>query len=171
MTALHCSRTLAFALSNTLKPLCRKDGTFDLVDMRRHNVIEHDRSLTRLDFRQGDNYSLQPQLLAALLEHDAKGGPVTVDTLARSYLRRKKECKQAGAPSLPLNLWFVNILQTVSFLYTAQIPGRILPCEVVKTFYEEERLPDVIVTNEGRRTLPGLVGTALSLLVKVVFRS
>lgn len=60
MTALHMSDTVAHALANTLKPVLHQDGTFDLADSRKHNVVEHDRSLTRLDFRQGDNYSLQP---------------------------------------------------------------------------------------------------------------
>jgi len=55
------SGTVAHALANTLRPVTRKDGTFDLVDVRTHNVVEHDRSLTRLDFRQGDNYTFQPQ--------------------------------------------------------------------------------------------------------------
>ena len=61
MEALHMSGTVAHALANTLKPVTRKDGTFDLVDVRTHNVVEHDRSLTRLDYRQGDNYTFQPQ--------------------------------------------------------------------------------------------------------------
>jgi hypothetical protein len=61
MVALHMSGTVAHALANTLKPILREDGTFDLVDTRKHNVVEHDRSLTRLDYRQGDNYTLQPQ--------------------------------------------------------------------------------------------------------------
>ena len=55
MTALHMDRLAAGALTSSLPPLCRKDGTFDLVDTRRHNVIEHDSSFTRLDFHQGDN--------------------------------------------------------------------------------------------------------------------
>ena len=60
MTALHMSGTVGHALANTLKPVLREDGTFDLADSRKHNVVEHGRSLTRLDFRQGDNYTLQP---------------------------------------------------------------------------------------------------------------
>ncbi len=57
MTALHMDNLAAGSITSTLRPLCRKDGTFDLVDTRRHNVIEHDSSFTRLDFRQGDNHS------------------------------------------------------------------------------------------------------------------
>ncbi|KAK4540457.1 hypothetical protein LTR36_009203 [Oleoguttula mirabilis] len=51
---------LADILSSIVKPVTRKDGTFTLADLRRHNVIEHDASFTRLDFRQGDNYTFQP---------------------------------------------------------------------------------------------------------------
>ena len=61
MTALHMTSTVAGALANSIKPVLREDGTFDLVDARMHNVVEHDRSFTRLDFRHGDNYTMQPR--------------------------------------------------------------------------------------------------------------
>jgi len=67
MVGLHMSGTVAHALANTLKPIVRKDGTFDLVDTRKHNIVEHDRSLTRLDFRQGDNYTMQPHSKFSIL--------------------------------------------------------------------------------------------------------
>jgi hypothetical protein len=100
MTALHMDKTLASAITNPLRSLLRKDGTFDLVLMRQHNVIEHDASFTRLDFREGDNYNFQPHLFRAML-NDAKGGPVTIPSLARTYIRRNKESRLAGAPALP----------------------------------------------------------------------
>jgi hypothetical protein len=40
MTALHMDWLAAASLVSSLPPLCSKDGTFDLVDTRRHNVIE-----------------------------------------------------------------------------------------------------------------------------------
>jgi hypothetical protein len=166
-TALHMSGPLASSLTRSLKPLLRKDGTFDLQDMRRHNVLEHDRSFTRLDIIQGDNYTFQPSLFKAFLD-DAKGGPVTIKTLAKTYIRRKKESRAAGSPRLPIDLWFVNVLQTVSLLNTAQTGGK-LNRELMATFYEEERFPDVILKNEKKRTLLGLVGHGLSLLFHVVF--
>src|SRR5436189_404317 len=146
MTALHMERALAPAITSPLRPLCRKDGTFDLRDTRKHNVIEHDASFTRLDFHQGDNYTFQPNMFQALLD-DADGGPVTLKTLAKTYNRRTKESKASGAPGLPINLWFVNLLQTVSFLNTAQTDGK-LSREVMTTFYTEERFPAVILKNE-----------------------
>lgn len=167
-TALHMEKALAASLTRSLRPLCRKDGTFDLVDMRRHNVIEHDISFTRLDFRQGDNYTFQPALFKALLD-DAEGGPVTVQTLAKSFVRRRKESKATGSPSLPINLWFVNLLQTVSFLNTAQTGGK-LSRETMVTFYMEECFTDEILRNEKPRTLFGLVWNAFVLLFYVIFR-
>jgi len=166
-STLHMSTALASSLTRSLKPLLRKDGTFDLTDMRKHNVLEHDASFTRLDIIQGDNYTFQPTLFKAFLD-DAKGGPVTIKTLAKTYIRRNKESRAVGSHRLPINLWFVNVLQTVSLLNTAQTGGK-LNRELLNTFYEEERFPDVILKNEKKRTLLGLIGHAASLLFHIVF--
>ena len=68
LTAFHLSPLAAGSFTASLPPLCRKDGTFDLADTRRHNVIEHDSSFTRLDFHQGDNYTFQPDMLQAMMQ-------------------------------------------------------------------------------------------------------
>jgi hypothetical protein len=162
---LHMSRTLASTLAHTLKPICRADGTFDLRDMRKHNVLEHDRSFTRLDFRQGDNFTFQPSMFQALLD-DAEGGPVTIKTLAKTYVRRKKEEKASGAPGLSLSLWGVNLIQTVSFLHTAAIP---LSKEIMTIFYTQERFPEEILKNPKRRTLLGLVWDTVLLFFSIPF--
>ena len=166
MTALHMEKALASAITRPLRQLRREDGTFDLRDTRKHNVIEHDVSFTRLDFHQGDNYTFQPGMFQALLD-DADGGPVTLKTLAKTYNRRMKESKASGG-RLPINLWFVNLLQTVSFLNAAQTNGK-LSREVMTTFYTEERFPAVILKNEKPRTLLGLIGNALGLLFYSIF--
>jgi Peroxidase, family 2 len=168
MTGLHMSSTLASTLAHSLRPLCRADGTFDLLDMRKHNVLEHDRSFTRLDFRQGDNYTFQPGMFQALLD-DTGGGPVTIKTLAKTYVRRKKECKRSGAPGLPLSLWVVNLIQTVSFYHTAAMGP--LSKETMKTFYEEERFPDAMLQNSKKRTLLGLLWDTVVLMNHIVFRA
>ncbi|KAI7108726.1 Cloroperoxidase [Hortaea werneckii] len=166
MTSLHQDKALASAISRPLNQILRPDGTFDLVDMRRHNYIEHDASLTRLDARHGDNYTFQPAMFQAMLK-DARGGPVTVRSLARSYNRRKKERKADGGAALPWNLWFVNIVQTVSFLNTADTGGR-LTQDVMIPFYEEERIPETIFNNSNPRTLVGLLIYAAKLIVYIV---
>ncbi|KAI9167867.1 ABC multidrug transporter B [Paramyrothecium foliicola] len=136
MEALHMTGTIAHALASSVKPLLHEDGTFDLVDLRKHGVIEHDRSMTRLDFRQGDNYTMQPRMLEAMID-DAAGGPVTLKTLAKSYTRRKEEHKASGGQSLGLRLWFVHLLITVGYVNT-EATGHPSP-EQVRTFYTEER--------------------------------
>jgi cytochrome bd-type quinol oxidase subunit 1 len=166
MTVLHQDKALASAIARPLNQILRPNGTFDLFDMRRHNVIEHDASMTRLDARQGDNYTFQPAMLQAMFD-DAHGGSVTVQTLAESYNRRKRERKADGGAPVPWNLWFVNIIQTVSFLNTADTGGR-LEQDVMKTFYEEERIPAVILDNYHPRTLTGLLVYAFKLLYYII---
>ena len=112
MTALHMSKAASKSLTSSLPPLLRKDGTSDLTDTRRHGVIEHDASFTRLDFHQGDNYTFQPQMLEAMIQ-DADGGDVTLRTLAKTFIRRHRESRDAGAPRLGIRLWFIAVLQAV----------------------------------------------------------
>jgi hypothetical protein len=166
MAALHMEKMPATALTNSLRPLCGKDGTFDLVDMRRHNVIEHDASFTRLDFHQGDNYTFQLDMFKAML-NDADGGPVTLQTLAKTFVRRGKESRASGATRLPLNLWFVSVLQAVSVMNTAQTGGK-LTKEVLEAIYVEERFPDVILNNPKPRTVFTLLENVLGMMWYVV---
>jgi hypothetical protein len=166
MTALHMDKTAAAALVSSLPPLCRKDGTFDLVDTRRHNVIEHDASFTRLDFHQGDNYTFQPSMLQAMLD-DADDGLVTRRSLAKTFIRRNKESRAAGAPRLPLNLWFVRMLQAVGVMNTAQTGGT-LTKELLEAVFAEERFPDIILNNPKPRTVFTLLGNALGMMWYVV---
>ena len=167
MTALHMDWLAAASLVSSLSPLCHQDGTFDLVDMRRHNVIEHDSSPTRLDFHQGDNYTFQPYMLEKMLQ-DADGGPVTLQSLARTFIRRDKESRAAGAPRLPLNLWFVRVLQYVSPLNTAQTGGK-LTREILEAVFVDERFPAVILDNPKKRTVFTQLGDALVMMRYVIF--
>jgi hypothetical protein len=166
MTALHMSKTAAAAISGPLPPLCRKDGTFDLIDTRRHDVIEHDASFTRLDFHQGDNYTFQPDMLQAMLD-DAGGGPVTRRSLAKTFIRRNKESRAAGAPRLALNLWFVSVVQAVTVINAAQTDGK-LTKEVMEAVYAEERFPDVILDNPKPRTMFTMLANVFGMLWYVV---
>lgn len=167
------SHPLASSLSNSLKPLLRKDGTFDLVDMRRHNVLEHDRSITRLDYNASsnpshDNFSFQPPMFASFLADAGPGSePITIKSLAKTYVRRKKESTKEGG-KLGIGLWFVNVLQTVSLLNTAG-KGGVLDRGLVKVFYEEERFTDQVLEDERERSLLGLVGKGVVMLWYVVF--
>ena len=158
----------AASLTATLPALCHEDGTFDLADTRRHNVIEHDSSFTRLDFHQGDNYTFQPAMFEAMINDAPKGEPVTHRSLAKTFIRRDRESRAAGTPRLPLNLWFVRVLQAVGVMNTAQTGG-VLTREVLEAVFAEERFPDVIFHNPKPRTVFTLLGNALGMMRYVIF--
>jgi hypothetical protein len=165
MEALHMSGALAHTLASGLRPLVRKDGTLDLVDTRKHNIMEHDRSPTRLDFRQGDNWTMQPKMLEAMLA-DAKGGDMTIHTISKTYRRRQSEHIASGGPPLSWKLWFTNLLMTVSFI-NVEATGHPSP-ENVRQFWTEERWQDYVLHDPVERTLHGLllrVGLLLWYLV------
>jgi len=166
MTTLHMSKTAARTISSSLPPLLRKDKTFDLVDTRRHNAIEHDSSFTRLDFHQGDNYTFQPDMFQAMLD-DAESGPVTLRSLAKTFIRRDKESRAAGAPRLPLSLWFVRTVQAVTVMNTAQTGG-VLTKDVLTAVYVDERFPDVILNNPKPRTMFTMLANVFGMLWYVV---
>lgn len=105
-------------------------------------------------------------MFQALLD-DAEDGPITIQTLAKTYVRRKKECKRSGAPSLSFTLWGVNLIQTVSFYNTAAMSS--ISKETMTIFYVEERFPDAILQNPKKRTLLGLVWDTVILLTYIVF--
>lgn len=159
------SKTASAATTNALKPLVRKDGTLDLADTRKHNVVEHDASFTRLDFHEGDNYTFQPYMLQAMLD-DADGQTVTLQSLARTFIRRGKESKEAGAPSLSINLWFVAVLQAVTVRNACQLGD--LSKETMESVFAEERFPDAVLQNTKPRTMFTLLGNAVGMLYWII---
>jgi hypothetical protein len=71
-------------------------STIDLNQLSKHDVIEHDASLTRHDDAQGDNNSIQPKLVEALLA-DVQGDYITADSLAKTRARREQESMTQGS--------------------------------------------------------------------------
>ena len=88
MEAIHATVPFAKALASSMQPVLREDGTFDLQDSRTHNVLEHDTSLTRLDFRHGDNFSMQPKSKLLPLSHTPSQYPTTLPDTHPSYEHR-----------------------------------------------------------------------------------
>lgn len=168
MKALHMDWLAASSLSRTVKPLLRRDGTYDLTDLRRHNVVEHNGSFTRLDFWQGDNNTFQPDMYEAMLD-DADGGPVTLRSLARTFKRRDRESRAIRAPPLPWNLWIVRLLQIVGLINVAQTGG-VLSKEIMDAIFVEERFPDVILQNPKPSTLLTLWKNTVVMLSYLIWQ-
>ncbi|EMC93181.1 hypothetical protein BAUCODRAFT_36847 [Baudoinia panamericana UAMH 10762] len=161
----------ADVLSSIVKSVTRKDGTFTLVDLRRHNAVEHDASFTRLDARQGDNYTFQPAMFEAMVK-DAHGGPINRDSIARTRARRDREEKAAGngagvtfwrSPRLYVTTWSQACILLQTF-------GEEIGVEELRKFYTEERLVEGWVGEKKKRmTFLGQLGDMASVWWKHFF--
>ncbi|KAH0537554.1 hypothetical protein FGG08_005653 [Glutinoglossum americanum] len=140
MAGYNMTHPLATFLTSIILPSVGKPGatTFDLTDLRKHNAIEHDVSLTRHDFAQGDNYTFQPEMLEAVLG-DTGDGPATAKTFAKSRIRRTKESELAGVPKLSFKLVIVSVFNYGSALLVLGPSG--ISKEDLTTFFKEERSP------------------------------
>jgi hypothetical protein len=123
-------------------------NALNLDDLNKHDAIEHDASLTRLDAIQGDNHNVQPKLVDALLA-DATGEFLTVQSLAKSRGRREAESKAAGSPALSAKASTLAygeaalLLQVLGHLGTAKKDGSefLVPKAAAKRWLLEEQLP------------------------------
>jgi hypothetical protein len=121
-------------------------NALNLEHLNKHDAIEHDASLSRNDAIQGDNHSVQPKLVQALLD-DAEGEFLTVGSLAKTRARREAESAKAGSPSLGVKMQTIAngeaalILQVLGHLGTSKGDYQI-PKKAAKQWLEEERLPD-----------------------------
>jgi len=119
--------------------------TLDLDHLNLHDGIEHDASLSRNDFVQGDNHSLQPKLLEALLA-DAEGEFITAESLAKSRARREKESLAAGSPPLSTKSTTLGYGESALILQALGIPDASgnfkVPKASIRKWFGEEKLPD-----------------------------
>ncbi|KAH8815588.1 Chloroperoxidase [Xylogone sp. PMI_703] len=139
IAALMCTKmtaTWATIISNPIFSTLGHDGKFDLRDLRKHNILEHDASLSRLDFKQGDNYTCQKNMVEDLIK-DAKGGPITLQTLAATRARRDREHKRDGNEHIPLYLHTAALLEAGGLL---GFWGDSVDPETIRTFFYEERM-------------------------------
>jgi hypothetical protein len=118
--------------------------TIELSDLNKHDTIEHDASLTRNDVGQGDNHSLQPKLLQALLD-DAEGDYITVDSLIKSRNRREEASEAAGGVPLDFRKGILAYGESALLLQALGGLGPqdgMAPKKAVQQWIGEERLPD-----------------------------
>lgn len=114
----------------------------NLDQIGRHGVVEHDVSLTRLDFAQGDDMKVQPRLLELLLKSSTDGGKsITVEELVAYRARRLAQQKQDN-PSLKYGSDENDVASgEVAFLINLLGDGKRVECARLKAFLGEERLP------------------------------
>lgn len=106
-----------------------------------HGIVEHDVSLTRYDYNQGDNHSPQPNLIQELLASSADGKTLTADDLAALRKRRIEEQKQDN-PELKYGSFEHTLgCGEIALILNVLGDGQSVPCDYIRAFFEEERLP------------------------------
>lgn len=116
----------------------------NLDQLSRHGAIEHDVSLTRRDWAQGDNHSPQKDLIADLISSSNDGNEITVDDLAQ-FRRQRLEQQKKDNPQLV----FRSMQNTAACAEGALIQRMFgnssrsyaIPVSYMKAVFEEERLP------------------------------
>jgi hypothetical protein len=141
----------------------RKPGQFDseghrvlnLDQLGLPNTVEHDISLTRRDHQQGDNITLQKDLVEDLLASSKDGKVITVDDLVE-FRKRRIARQKADNPDVQYGA-FENDLACAEIALILNVIGTrdSVECSYAKAFLQEERLP--IEEGWKKRSL-GIVG-------------
>ena len=106
------------------------------------NVIEHDISLTRRDYQQGDNIRPQPDLVQDLLASSSDGGQtLTAEDLAALRRRRIATQKEANPGVLYGPLQHIFACAEIALLLDVFGDGKKVRCDFARALFQEERLP------------------------------
>jgi hypothetical protein len=143
------SNPFAFLLQKFgLRDVDEKDSAgfkcLNLDQLNRHGAVEHDVSLTRRDFAQGDNHSPQEDLIAGLISSSADGKFITTDDLAQ-FRRQRLEQARKENPQLMFgsaqNRMACDEAAFIQKVFGDRTKQWAVPVPYVKALFTEERLP------------------------------
>ncbi|MCJ1378386.1 hypothetical protein MMC17_001484 [Xylographa soralifera] len=133
-----------FGLRNPHQQTTSGVASLDLCQLSRHGAVEHDVSLSRRDFNQGDNTTPQKDLIADLIGSSADGKVITAMDLARLRRRRLEQQKrdnlelQYGAGQHEVACGESAFILTV---FGSGFGHYEVPVSYVEALFAEERLP------------------------------
>ena len=133
-----------FGLRNPHQHTASGVASLNIDQLSRHGAVEHDVSLSRRDFSQGDNTTPQKDLIADLISASADGKVTTAADLARLRLRRLEQQKrdnpelQYGAGQHQTACGESALILTV---FGAGFGHYDVPVSYVEALFAEERLP------------------------------
>lgn len=136
----------SFALRSPGQVDASGEPCLNLDELDRHNAVEHDVSMSRRDFAQGDNHTSNPDLVASMLSSAQDGKDITVSDWARFRVQRITE-QTRDNPSLD----FGKVQNTMGFAEMTLIQktfgdgarGWNVPVSYMAALFGEERLPVV----------------------------
>ncbi|KAI1329874.1 Chloroperoxidase [Xylariaceae sp. FL0255] len=109
-------------------------------------VVEHDVSLTRRDYGQGDNHTKQNDLVEALLASSSDGGITLTARDLVAFRQRRIEEQKANNPHLTPGADKSSIGSgEIAFILDVFGDGKSIACDRARAIFMEERLP----TKEG----------------------
>ena len=120
----------------------RGEDCIDLDQTAVHGIIEHDVSLTRLDYAQGDNTSRQARLIEDLLASSSDGGQTMTAGDFAAHRKSRIEQQRRDNPELTYGA-FEHLLGCGEIALILEIlgDGHKVRCDFVRAFFHEERLP------------------------------
>lgn len=116
----------------------------NLDQLNRHGAVEHDVSLSRRDFAQGDNHTKQEDLVAQILNTASDGKALNTDDFAKLRRERLEQQKRDnpglvfGSAQQGLAYGECAFLQTV---FGVENPKYNVPVDRLRALFEDERLP------------------------------
>ncbi|KAF7545464.1 heme-thiolate peroxidase [Cylindrodendrum hubeiense] len=105
------------------------------------NVVEHDVSLSRRDYNQGDNFSPQEDLIRDILAASSDGKVLTAEDLAALRIRRIERQKEDNPDLLYGALQHQLGCGEIALILKVLGDGDKVPCDYVRAVFQEERLP------------------------------
>ena len=118
--------------------------TLNLDELDRHNAIEHDVSMSRRDFAQGDNHTKQDDLIGAMLASSLDSHALTPSDLSRFRHHRISQ-QRADNPALDFGS-IQNLLGVTENAFLQRVFGErgsnwAVPVSYMAAIFREERLP------------------------------
>ncbi|KAI6362063.1 hypothetical protein MCOR25_006298 [Pyricularia grisea] len=145
------------------KALTAGDGTrFNLDELKKHHILEHDGSLSRQDIALGNNLVLNQTIWSKTLQ-DFPNDQISLSDSARARKHRHADAKAANSQyDLPLNEQLISFIESALYqsVFGQGTDGGARK-DWIRTLFEQERLP--FEQGWSRATSP--ISTATVLLV------
>ena len=113
----------------------------NLDQLDRPHSVEHDISLARFDYAQGDNHTAQPELINDMLSSSTNGTTITISDFANLRKRRIERQRRDNPECNYEALQHQIACSEISLILKVFGDGKEVPVEYVRAFFKEERLP------------------------------
>jgi hypothetical protein len=118
----------------------------DLADLVEHGFIEHDASLTRRDFHEGNSNDLSPQLLDQLLSLSKDGKTLTLEDLATAHQLRMAQSAQGGR-TVPFKAGVIGTFEAALLYQVLRGSGAVAITDA-QEFLGTERIPAALTPRD-----------------------